>query len=141
VALDSANTIVATCRHERERKQFRFWMEWIEAYRGTCGRRRCLRSGGILRSRPILPDLAKLSEDELIELNRRIVERCSCCVPPRVSRNLAKFSVGMVVEFDADDGRTLKRDHRASDSTNRDRGHRIGAWASQPRAPATRKDV
>jgi hypothetical protein len=55
----------------------------------------------------MLPDLAKLSEDELIELNRRIVERLQLLRSAKSLAQLAKFSVGMVVEFDADDGRTV----------------------------------
>jgi hypothetical protein len=56
---------------------------------------------------PMLPDLAKLSEDELIELNRRIVERLQLLRSAKSLAQLAQFSVGMVVEFDTDDGRTI----------------------------------
>jgi hypothetical protein len=49
----------------------------------------------------MFPDLAKLSEDELIELNRRIVERLLELHSAKSLAQLAKFSVGMVVEFDA----------------------------------------
>jgi hypothetical protein len=55
----------------------------------------------------MLPDLAKLSEDELIELNRRIIERLRLLRSARSLAQLAQFSVGMVVEFDTDDGRTI----------------------------------
>src|SRR5256885_14877007 len=55
----------------------------------------------------MLPDLAKLSEDELIELNRRIVERLQLLRSAKSLAQLAQFSVGMVVEFDTDDGRTI----------------------------------
>jgi hypothetical protein len=55
----------------------------------------------------MLPDLTKLSEDELIELNRRIVERLQLLRSVKNLAQLAQFSVGMVVEFDADDGRTI----------------------------------
>jgi hypothetical protein len=55
----------------------------------------------------MLPDLAKLSEDELIELNRRIVERLQLLRSARSLTQLAQFSVGMVVEFNTDDGRTV----------------------------------
>jgi len=55
----------------------------------------------------MLPDLAKLSEDELIELNRRIVERLQLLRSAKSLAKLAQFSVGMLVEFDTDDGRTL----------------------------------
>ena len=52
-------------------------------------------------------DLAKLSEDELLELNRRIVERLHLMRSARNLTKLARLSVGMTVEFDTDDGRTL----------------------------------
>jgi hypothetical protein len=52
-------------------------------------------------------DLTKLSEDELIALNRRIVERLQLLRSAKSLTQLAKFSVGMVVEFDTDDGRTV----------------------------------
>jgi hypothetical protein len=55
----------------------------------------------------MLPDLSKLSEDELIELNRRIVERLQLLRSAKSLAQLAKFSVGMAVEFDGDDGRTV----------------------------------
>jgi hypothetical protein len=55
----------------------------------------------------MLPDVTKLSEDELIELNRRIVERLQLLRSARSLAQLARFSVGMVVEFDTDDGRTV----------------------------------
>jgi hypothetical protein len=52
-------------------------------------------------------DLSKLSEDDLIELNRRIVERLQLLHSAKSLAQLARFSVGMVVEFDTDDGRTI----------------------------------
>ena len=55
----------------------------------------------------MLPDVTKLSEDDLIELNRRIVERLQLLRSARSLAQLARFSVGMVVEFDTDDGRTV----------------------------------
>jgi hypothetical protein len=55
----------------------------------------------------MLPDVTRLSEDELIELNRRIVERLQLLRSDKSLAQLAKFSVGVVVEFDADDGRTV----------------------------------
>jgi hypothetical protein len=58
-------------------------------------------------ARPMLPDLAKLSEDELIELNRRIVERLQLLRYAKSLAQLSRFSVGMVVEFDTDDDRTI----------------------------------
>jgi hypothetical protein len=56
---------------------------------------------------PILPDVTKLSEGELIEPNRRIIERLQLLRSARSLAQLARFSVGMVVEFDADDGRIV----------------------------------
>jgi hypothetical protein len=53
-------------------------------------------------------DLTKLSEDDLIELNRRIVERLQLLGSAKSLAQLARFSVGMVVEFDTDDGRTIR---------------------------------
>ena len=55
----------------------------------------------------MLIDLTKLSEDELIELNQRIVERLQLMRAAKSLTQLARFSVGMVVEFDTDDGRTV----------------------------------
>jgi hypothetical protein len=52
-------------------------------------------------------DLTKLCEDELIELNERIVERLQLIRSAKSLTQLAKFSVGMVVEFDADDGQRI----------------------------------
>jgi hypothetical protein len=55
----------------------------------------------------MLPDVAKLSDDELIELNRRIVERLQLLRSAKSLVQLAQFSVGMVVEFDTDDAGTV----------------------------------
>jgi len=55
----------------------------------------------------MLIDLTKLSEDELLELNRRIVERLQLMRSAKSLTQLARFTVGMVVEFDTDDGRTV----------------------------------
>ena len=53
-------------------------------------------------------DLARLSEEELLDLNRRIVERLRLIRSARQLVDLARFSVGMRVEFTTDDGRTLQ---------------------------------
>ena len=99
-------------------RRFRFWPSLCRRRRplscerinpiviGRAAELECLHSGGILRS-PMLPDVTKLSEDELIELNRRIVERLQLLRSARSLAQLARFSVGMVVEFDTDDGRTV----------------------------------
>jgi len=52
-------------------------------------------------------DLSKLSEEELIELNRRIVERLQLVRAAKNLTRLACFSVRMTVEFETDDGRTI----------------------------------
>lgn len=52
-------------------------------------------------------DITKLSEDELLELNRRVVERLQFIRSAKSLTQLARFSVGMAVEFDTDDGRTI----------------------------------
>jgi hypothetical protein len=55
----------------------------------------------------MLIDLTKLSESELIELNQLIVERLQLMRSAKSLTQLARFSVGMLVEFDTDDGRTV----------------------------------
>jgi hypothetical protein len=55
----------------------------------------------------MLFDLTKLSEDELVDLNRRIAERLQLLRSAKNLAQLAQFSVGMAVEFDTDDGRTI----------------------------------
>ena len=55
----------------------------------------------------MLIDLANVSEDELIELNRRIVERLQLVRSAENLTQLARFSVGVNMEFDTDDGRTV----------------------------------
>lgn len=55
----------------------------------------------------MLIDLTALSEEELLELNRRIVERLQLIRSARHLTQLARFSIGMAVEFDTDDGRTV----------------------------------
>src|SRR5438132_12076948 len=52
-------------------------------------------------------DITKLSEDELLELNRRVVERLQFIRSAKSLTQLARFSVGMAVEFDTDEGRTI----------------------------------
>ena len=53
-------------------------------------------------------DLSRLSEEELVDLNRRVVERLRLMRSARQLVDLARFSVGMRVEFTTDDGRTLQ---------------------------------
>lgn len=49
-------------------------------------------------------DLTQLSEEELIALNRRIVERLQFLRSARALTQLARFTTGMAVEFTAPDG-------------------------------------
>src|SRR5438046_10732048 len=60
-----------------------------------------------LRHVAMFIELTRLSEDELIELNRRIVDRLQLMRSAKSLTQLARFSVGMAVEFDTDDGRTV----------------------------------
>jgi hypothetical protein len=53
-------------------------------------------------------DLTRLTEDELLDLNRRIVERLQLLRSARQLVELARFTVGMRVEFTTDDGRILQ---------------------------------
>jgi hypothetical protein len=53
-------------------------------------------------------DLTRFSEDELLDLNRRIVERLRLMRSARQLVELTRFTVGMRVEFTTDDGRTLQ---------------------------------
>ena len=53
-------------------------------------------------------DLTRLSEEDLIDLNRRIVERLRLIRSARQLVQLARFTVGMQVEFATDDGRIVR---------------------------------
>ena len=52
-------------------------------------------------------DITKLSEDELLDLNRRILERLQFIRSAKNLTRLAQCLVGMTVEFALDDGRTI----------------------------------
>lgn len=52
-------------------------------------------------------DLTQFTEDELLALNRRIIERLDIIRAARQLVALSQFSVGMAVEFTTDDGRTI----------------------------------
>jgi hypothetical protein len=56
----------------------------------------------------MLIDLTRLSEEELVDLNHRIIERLQFIRSARHLTALSRFSVGMVVEFTLDDGRTIQ---------------------------------
>ena len=53
------------------------------------------------------PDRVEVKQDELVKLNRRVVERLQFIRSAKTLTQLARFSVGMAVEFDSDDGRTI----------------------------------
>ena len=53
-------------------------------------------------------DLTRLSEQDLIDLNRRIVERLRLIRSARQLVQLARFTVGVQVEFATDDGRIVR---------------------------------
>jgi hypothetical protein len=57
---------------------------------------------------PVSIDLARLSEDELLDLNRQIIERLRLMRSARQLINLTRFTVGTHVEFTTDDGRILQ---------------------------------
>ncbi|HEY6360402.1 MAG TPA: hypothetical protein VIX63_04820 [Vicinamibacterales bacterium] len=70
-------------------------------------------------------DLTRLSEDELIDLNRRIVERLRLIRSARQLVELAEFTVGMSVEFTTDDGRHAQgSDTRGPRALSMPEGHR-----------------
>ncbi len=52
-------------------------------------------------------ELTTLSEPELEDLHRRIAERLRVIRAAQID-NLARFSVGMVVEFTSEDGRSIR---------------------------------
>ena len=49
-------------------------------------------------------DLSRLSEAELVELNRRVVERLEVVRAARDGNEWTRFTVGMVVDFTDDEG-------------------------------------
>jgi hypothetical protein len=63
----------------------------------------------VIYSAPIVPiDLTRLSEDELVDLNRRIIERLQLIRSAKQLTQLAGFTVGMTVEFSTEDGRVIR---------------------------------
>lgn len=52
-------------------------------------------------------DIDQLTEAELLDLNRRIVERLRFLHQMRAHASMLKFSLGARVRFDTDDGRTI----------------------------------
>jgi hypothetical protein len=78
-------------------------------------------------------DLTRLSDEELIDLNRRVVERLRLIRSARQLVDLARFSVGMRVEFPTDDGRTLQGDiARLNRKTATVCGNPSGHWRVSP---------
>ena len=77
-------------------------------------------------------DLTKLSEDDLIELNRRIVERLQLIRSAKSLTQLARFSVGMMVEFDTDDGADGQRYRCTPESTDGNDRAASGRWRVSP---------
>jgi hypothetical protein len=57
---------------------------------------------------PVTIDLTRLSEEELLDLNRRVVSRLRLIRSARQFVELARFTVGMRVEFTTDEGRTMR---------------------------------
>jgi hypothetical protein len=78
-------------------------------------------------------DLMRLSEDELLDLSRRIVERLQLIRSARQLVELAHFTVGMRVEFTTDDGRTLQGEiTRLNRKTATVFCHPSGHWRVSP---------
>ena len=79
-------------------------------------------------------DIDRLSEAELLDLNRRIVERLRFLQQLRAHATMLKFSLGDRVTFATDDGRTvvgaLVRYHKQTVSVLTDDGYR---WTVSPR--------
>jgi hypothetical protein len=76
----------------------------------------------------------QLTEAELIDLNRRIVERLRLLQQMRAHATMLKFSLGDRVTFETDDGQAvvgiLVRYHKKTVSVVTDDGHR---WNVSPR--------
>ncbi len=89
-------------------------------------------------------DIDRLTEAELIDLNRRIVERLRFLQQMRAHAAMLKFSVGARVCFDTEDFRTitgtLVRYNKKSVTVITDHGHR---WNVSPTflRPMEPKDI
>ena len=89
-------------------------------------------------------DIDKLSEDELIDLNHRVVERLRFLEQMRAHGAMLEFSIGQRVTFDAN-GRppvtgTLTKYNKKTVTVISDDGHRWNVSPSFLR-PAKPKDV
>ena len=89
-------------------------------------------------------DIDQLTEDELLDLNRRIVERLRFLQQMRAHATMLKFSIGARVCFDTDDFRrvtgTLIRYNKKSVSVLADDGRRWNVSPSFLR-PLEPKDI
>ena len=89
-------------------------------------------------------DVDHLTEAELLDLNRRIVERLRFLHQMRAHATMLKFSLGDRVTFETDDGRTvvgaLVRYNKQTVSVLTDDGHR---WNVSPRflRPVEPRDI
>ena len=69
-----------------------------------------VRDWGIMDVRSL--DLTTLSKDNLIALNQRIVERLQLLRSAKSLAKLVMFTVRLIVEFEAEDGRTINGTNR-----------------------------
>ncbi|HYQ92639.1 MAG TPA: hypothetical protein VES89_11360 [Candidatus Competibacteraceae bacterium] len=89
-------------------------------------------------------DIDQLTEAELIDLNRRIVERLRFLHQMRAHATMLTFALGDRVMFETDDGRTvvgtLVRYNKKTVSVLTDEGHR---WNVSPRflRPVEPRDI
>jgi hypothetical protein len=82
---------------------------------------------------PLSIDLTRLSEEDLLDLNRRIVERLRLIRSARQLVQLAQFTVGMQVEFTTDDGRIVRGEiARLNRKTATICCHSSGHWRVSP---------
>ncbi|MBA3887276.1 MAG: hypothetical protein H0X67_16325 [Acidobacteria bacterium] len=73
-----------------------------------------------------------LTEAELLDLNRRIVERLELIRSARQLTQLAHFSVGMEVELATDDGRTIRGTVARLNRQTATVGAPQGSWRVSP---------
>jgi hypothetical protein len=89
----------------------------------------------------MLIDLTTLSEDELVDLNRRIVERLQLIRSAKSLTQLARFSVGMAVEFETGDGRKVSGTIARLKSTHGNGRERLGTLEGQSVAPTSLRRI
>ena len=89
-------------------------------------------------------NIDELTEEELVDLNHRVVERLRFLAQMRAHGAMMKFSIGQRVSFDADGGRavtgTLTKYNKKTVTIITDDGHR---WNVSPGflRPAEPKDI